>query len=346
MKLRFLCLVLISLMATTTFAATIGAWIQDPCGCTLSGNWTEARMWKTSSNNRPPTPTTNTGDEIKLNTPTGGTIVNTDLPNYNCKLTIAAGMNDIDKERLYIQTGAVIDMGQVQIGHGSSTDKGQWGAAYQTGGTVKAEKLIVGYFGTRGKAHGEYIISGGTLQGNSGMTGNTDRLLIGAGMTSGTGSTNPASSEGIFTIVGADATISMKELYVGGYGTFVGTGTVNFKIKSAGVSQITVSNAITLPAAGVANLNVTMCESYLGEDIILVENTGTSSVGGVFDLINGVNAIEGAQITLGKCAVYTLTYVYDASTGAHIGGNDIALIPEPATIALLSLGLLAIRRKK
>jgi len=44
---------------------------------------------------------------------------------------------------------------------------------------------------------------------------------------------------------------------------------------------------------------------------------------------------------------YYLSNVYDAATGQDGIGNDIALVvPEPATIALISLGLLAIRRKK
>jgi len=345
MKLRFLVLVLIGLMATSTFAATTGTWIQSPvvqCGG-MGGNWTDTSMWKSSAL---PVITTNTGDEVKLTTPKGKTIINSAVGNYNCKLTMAGGTNDIDKHRMEILSGS-IGVGQFQIGHGGSTDKGKWGSVVQTGGTVSAEKLMLGYYGTRTQlpllAHGEYTISGGTLQSNSGMSTNTGRLLIGAGIT--TGSTT-ANNEGVLTIIGGASTISMKELYVGGYSTFVGTGTINYKIKSDGVSQITVSNGITLPAAGVANLNVVMCESYLGEDIVLIENTGASAVSGAFDLINGIAAIEGAEIILGSCADYTLTYEYDASTGAHTGGNDIALIPEPATIALLGLGLIAIRRKK
>jgi len=271
------------------------------------------------------------------------TTISTTLPNYNCKLTVAGGDGDANVHILQIQGGS-IGIGQFQVGHGSSTDKGTWGRVVQTGGTVSAEKLIVGYHGTRGKAHGEYSISGGTLQSNTGMTTNTGRLLVGAGMTSSTGYT-AASSEGIFTVVGADATISMKELYVGGYSTFVGTGTLAFKVKADGVSQITVSSLITLPAAGVANLVVTMCEDYRG-DIVLVENTGAGAVTGVFDSINGVAGGDDLTEFYLGCGRYQLTYFYDAATGAHTGGNDIAIIPEPATIALLGLGLIAIRRKK
>jgi len=354
MKLRFFSLVLIGLLTTITFGATIAQWIQDPCEWKQSGNWTEAWCWKsTYYTGRPPgIGTGGTGDEIKLNgnfnsagqTRRVETTIDTDLLNYNCKLTIAGGNSpDVKMHRLFIKSGAVVDMGQFQVGHGNSSNAGLCGRVEQTGGVVSAEKLMIGIHGSRGKGVGQYMISGGTLQSNSGLTTNTGRLMVGTGTT--TGSTT-ASSEGTLTIVGAAATISMKDLYVGGYSTYVGTGTIEYKIMSDGVSQITVSNGITLPAAGVANLNVIMVQSYLGEDIVLVENTGTSAVSGMFDLINGVAAGEGAVIVLGASADYTLTYQYDASTGAHTGGNDIALIPEPATIALLSLGLIAIRRKK
>jgi hypothetical protein len=298
-------------------------------------------MWKSSSNAQPPIVGA-TGDEIKLNTPGSTAYVNSDLPNYNCKFTVAGGMNDLDKETVRILSGAAMDFAQVTIGHGSSTDKGQWGKADQRGGTVKAEKLVIGMYGTRGKAVGQYIISGGTLTSNAAMSTNSGRLLVGTGFTTGGTGCTTANSEGTFTIVGADATIDMKELYVGGYSTFVGTGNLNFKVKAAGVSAITVTST-TLLAAGAANLNVSVTGSYSGT-ILLVENTGTSAVAGVFDSLNGsVGAAEGTEVLINGYA-YTLTYLYAA--GADEIGNDIALIPEPATIALLSLGLIAIRRKK
>jgi len=322
-------------------------------------------VWKSSSNGQPPViGSGGTGDEIKLNGVTSGPMrpvrstINTDLPNYNCKLTVAGGRSngplcsDVNARRVDILPNAVVDVGQFQVGHGNSSGTGWWGKVEQTDGIVSAEKLMISYYGTRGKAHGEYIISGGTLQDNAGITGNTGRLMVGTGVTTGS---NTANNEGILTIVGNDATISMKELYVGGTpaaGTYLGTGTINYKVKSDGVSQITVSNSIILPAAGNAILNVTMCEAYVNQPIVLVENTGTSAVDGVFDTINGVSAAggEGITINLGACPDsgldYWLDYFYDAETGALEGGNDIALIPEPATIALLSLGLIAIRRKK
>jgi len=341
MKLRFLCLLLIGLVATSTFGATIGAWIQDPCEGTMSGNFTNPAMWKSSSNARPPNPTTNTGDEIKFNTPTAKSTINTDLANYNCKFTVAAGTNSLDVHTILIQSGAVVDTAQFQVGHGSSTDKGQWGLVNQSGGTVSAEKLMLGMYGTRGVAHGQYIISGGTLQSNSGLTTNTGRLMVGGCASNGTSANN----EGIFTVIGSASTISMKELYVGGYTTFVGKGTLQFKADVDGVTPITVSSSVTLDA-GAANSNaVLLVENgfdYHGT-LILVQNTGTGLVSGLFDTINGVAATEGAQVTLGG-NLYTLTYVYDAD--GDDANNDIALIPEPATIALLSLGLIAIRRKK
>jgi len=343
MKLRFLCLLLIGLMATSTFGATIGAWIQspDPTSGSMSGNFTDPCMWKSSSNHQPPNPTTNTADEIKFNTPTSVSTINTDLANYNCKITVAGGMNSLDVHTVLVNSGGVVDAYQLQVGHGSSTDKGQWGLVKQDGGTVNTEKLMLGMYGTRGVAHGQYIISGGTLTSNSGLTTNTGRLMVGGAASNGTSANN----EGIFTVEGSLATISMKELSVGGYSTYLGKGTLEFKTDDGGVSPITVSTSVTLDAGGassIANLVVSNPGEFLGT-IVLVQNTGTSLVSNLFDALNGGSAAEGAEVTIAG-GLYTLTYVYDAD--GDDANNDIALIPEPATIALLTLGLIAIRRKK
>jgi len=353
MKLRFLCLLLVCLMVTSTFGATIGAWIQSPVNGTISGNFTDPCMWKSSSNGQPPVPTTNTGDEIKFNTPMAVSTVNTTLAPYNCKFTVAAGTHyskDYSTTNVHIvkvQSGALMKVGAFQVGHGSSTDKGQWGLVQQTNGTVKAEKLVLGTYGTRGIAHGQYVISGGTLTSNSDMASNSGRLIVG-GVSSGGGTS--ANNEGIFTVVGDGSTISMKELYVGSYSTFYGKGTLEFiqNVDDTGITPITVSSVINLDnggASSIANLTVIKRNAIKGP-IVLVVNAGTNAVSGLFDSLNGGSAAQGASVTLLDGNAYTLTYQYNNATGAHTGGNDIALIPEPATIALLTLGLIAIRRKK
>jgi hypothetical protein len=367
MKLKFLgVLLLVCLMAASTFAATTGAWIQDPCEGTCSGNWTNPAMWKASSNGRPPVPTTNTGDEIKLNGTTAGqmqavTTINSfiggldGITNYNCKLTVAGGANTVDVHTVLIQGGASMGVSQFQVGHGNSTDKGKWGAVEQTGGTVNVEKLMLATYGTRGPAgvptKGTYIISGGTLQTNATISGATGRLLVGAGITTGATSAN---NEGVFTVVGTGGTISMKELYVGGYSTYAGTGTMEFQVGATGVSAVQLANSVTLDlqgASSVANLVLTLTAALVDPTapIVLVKNGSGNAVAGFFDHINGVaRGAEGSYVGLSYGGIvygYQLTYLYNADGGAI--GNDIALvIPEPATLALLSLGLLVIRRRK
>jgi hypothetical protein len=335
MKLRIFSLLLVGLMAASAFAATIDQWQQNN---TPSGNWNDPCMWKKSV---VPVPSTATGDELKLNTNRATTTINT-VQNYNNRLTIAGGSNDIDVHKVLLSANATFS--EVRVGHGNSSDKGSWGLINQTGGTFNVKDLQLGYYGTRAAANdkGYYTISGGSLLMNAGTTG---RIMVGTGITTGATSAN---NEGVFTVVGNDGTISMKELYVGATagGAYSGKGTVEFKAHADGISKIVVSTSIVLDAGGassIANLVVSRGASH--GDLILVENTGASAVSGLFDSLNGGLAGEGQGITLGGAA-YTLTYVYDASTGAHTGGNDIALIPEPATIALLSLGLIAIRRKK
>lgn len=349
MKLRFFSLLLVGLMAMSTFAATIDQWQQTTPPSI--GNWTDPNMWKLSV---APVPTTVTADEYKMNAYGGQATINTTVgsgTNYN-RLTVAAGGNDLDVMKLVIATGANATFSEIRIGHGNSSDKGKWGKATQTGGTLTLDKLQLGYYGTRTvpaipSAKGTYTISGGTLQAKAGSTG---RLMVGTGITTGATSAN---NEGVFTVVGDGGTISMTELYVGGYSTYVGTGTLAFEVAAGGVSKITVSSIINLDLGGassVANLNVTNPGGFLGT-IVLVENTGTTSaVVGLFDSLNGGSAAEGASVTIAG-GVYTLTYMYDA-VSKTVGSarsttyNDIALIPEPATIALLTLGLIAIRRKK
>jgi len=343
MKLRFFSLLLVCLMTMSTLAATIDQWVQSGV---IVGNFNDPCMWKKSV---VPVPTTTTGDELKMNCNGGEATLNTTYgtaTNFN-RLTVAAGgVNDVDIMKLKIETGANAIFSEIRVGHGNSSDKGKWGIAEQTGGTLTVSALQLGYYGTRTapavpSAKGTYKISGGTLQAKTGTTG---RLQVGAGITTGSTSAN---NEGIFTVEGSEGTISMGELYVGGYSTYVGTGTLAFRtVDDSGVSPITVSSTVTLDlGAGnsITQLDVKNAGNYRGT-IILVQNTHTSNlVSGLFDTVNGVAATEGAEVTIGG-GVYTLTYVYDAD--GDDANNDIALIPEPATIALLTLGLIAIRRKK
>jgi hypothetical protein len=175
--------------------------------------------------------------------------------------------------------------------------------------------------------------------------------MVGSG-TGGEGTAYGGSCEGTMTVVGKDIAtlVTCKELYVGTdggmldtAGVHTGTGTLEFQIASDGVTPITTTGTSTY-LGGTANLLVSLLGTSPTTDIVLVDNTDPLAVvSGLFTSMNGGSAAEGASILLGDIW-YTLTY---KTTGALGTGNDIVLlVPEPATIALFSLGLIALRRNK
>jgi hypothetical protein len=259
--------------------------------------------------------------------------------------------------RMEILAGGSIGMKEMRIGAGGATGSAAiTGYLDQTGGTFSIYNDGDVYVGRMGNAAekkgiGYYTISGGTLTVDSSTTTTKGRLYVGGN--SGTEGMNGA--EGTFTIVENDATILMRKLYVGAQtATRYGTGTLEFKIGAEGVSpiQLTTADSIILDQAGAlstANLVVSLVDVPPIGDILLVENQSTGDVVGAFDTVNGIPAVEGAAVALsfgGTDYHYQLTY--KSAGGADGLANDIMLIPEPATLALLGLGSLiaAIRRHR
>lgn len=333
MKKSIVLLVLI--IGTTSFAATVGNWISAGG----AGSWSDPAMWAAGA---VPVTTAGSSDEIKINSSVSSPDVTINYAaNYNCRLSTAG--NEDTPTIIRIANGADFQMGEFRVAsRGVSSGMAAVANVYQTGGTLTVGDLVIGRYASGGidPVRGSYTISDGTIAYK-----NNGRLYVGAQ----TGSSGYYGAQGTFTVEGNAASITMKKLYVGARdATTWGTGTMEFKAGANGVSAVKLADAdsIQLDLAGASsttNLVVSLTSTAPIADILLIENTNTGAVNGRFDTINGIDAVEGAQVNLGG-TIFTLTYLYDG-TGDELN-NDIALIvPEPITIALFGFGLLVIRRK-
>jgi hypothetical protein len=344
MKLKILSVLLVCLTANSAFAAG-PAWVGP------TGNWNEAAKWNPAA-----VPSLADTNEIKDTVASSQITVNTDIGVYAGKVTIGAGPDESKAAKLYVQTnghiGSATELKISDTGAGGSG--GKYGYLIQTGGTVdtgSAGKVEVGY---KAGGIGYYTISGGSLI----MTASTSTSQLFVGGSGAVGST------GTFDVIGTDPVISLYKLLVGvkdSSGGNNGTGTMKFESSSpgSGVSSIELTNTgtgvyIDPVNNAVANLDVAslvISSTAVPSAIVLIETIGTGAVVGDFDTVfyaggSGSGAESSAVMLydeLNNLHQYTLTYLYNANGDDKT--NDIALIPEPATIALLALGLLAIRRR-
>jgi hypothetical protein len=313
-RLSFVVL-LLGLMASGAFAVT-----NDFLNTSGDGLWMTGANWSGGF----PVDTGLTADYVKVQT----TMV--------CTLNGPAGNFGFNKVTV-AGTTARLDITGGSIGIGNEfqdSDAAKTGSVVQTGGSVTtfqgstAGKLEVGY---KLNGVGSWTISGGSI-GFSGTT-NVGQIIVG-----GAGA---AGSVGTFTVKGMLPTINTDRFLVGtkdATGAYPGTGTTAFELINGGVSPINAMSAVIIDpinaAASIANLVVTLTSGTAPNPILLIRNASANPVTGVFD-----------TVTLNNLPGYTLVYNYNWDGGAI--GNDIVLIPEPATIALLGLGsLIAVRRRK
>jgi hypothetical protein len=334
----------VCLMTSGAFAVTI----YDFNNTTGDGLWSTGANWNALApgvQGNTPADDGLTGDYVKIQT-TKVCDLNSAAGNFGfTKLTVAGTT----------PTGATLNIKGGSIGTGNEfqvSDVGKTGTIVQTGGTVStflgstAGKIEVGY---KAAGVGFWTISGGSI-GFSGSTNDGQIIVGGAGA---------AGAVGTFTVHGSAATIDTNNFLVGtkdSAGAYPGTGTVKFELTD-GVSPIKVAGKVTIDPLSAAGCVANLVVSLLDEDvpagpIVLFKNSSANAVIGTFDSVSGDmtnngRALEGDVVwlttPLGVLHTYTLTYLYNADGTA----NDIALVPEPATIALLGLGsLIAIRRNR
>jgi len=160
---------------------------------------------------------------------------------------------------------------------------------------------------------------------------------------------------GTLRIEGSAGAIDVISLFVGGYefgaNKYGGHGTLEYVINSGGVTPIE-ADSVTLQVAAtgsVSDLVVSLAAAPPAGSILLVDNQGTSPVVDIFDSLNGGSAAEGAPVVLSYGGVdYHYTLTYQGVAGLDGLANDIMLVPEPSTLAMLALalGLLSASRRR
>ncbi|XHR27092.1 MAG: PEP-CTERM sorting domain-containing protein [Chthoniobacteraceae bacterium] len=188
---------------------------------------------------------------------------------------------------------------------------------------------------------GAILNNNGTVDGNVGVSG----LIKGTGTVTGnlaltSGTLSPGNSPGITTVQGNFTMDASSKLVAEVTGTAAGSA----------YDQVKVSGNVIL--AGTLDLS-TLTGLSLGDTIILIDNTGSSTTSGYFSQI----ITSGSTYTIGAAGgTYTFTsgtaeYLinYAANADGDSVNNDVTLtvVPEPGTWAMLmgGMGLLTLGQR-
>jgi fibronectin-binding autotransporter adhesin len=201
------------------------------------------------------------------------------------------------------QTGATLTI--VKAGAGTWT---LGGVNTYTGGTVVNGGRLLVHGSIAGNAT---VASGGTI-GGTGTVAGTVSVQSG-------GTLSPGSSPGVFTV---------GSLTLASGATFVAE--LNGTAAGTGYDQVLVTGGTV--ALGGSTLSVALGFSpNLGDSFTIISNAPNAAISGTFDSLP-----EGGTFLVGS-SLFQISYLGN-------GGNDVVLtvVPEPSTIALCGLGLMAV----
>lgn len=319
MKMKmFLVMLLVAAMGSSSFAATIFMQANGEFG--TAGNWNAGL------------PGAGVGDI--------GIVQNGRIAN-NTATYAGANTYDVWLRGAGATLNVSADLGNIGL---LDTQTGITGGTIvnQTAGAVTVVNAVVG--GDEGLTSA-YNLIGGTLAPTGGVTIGASGALNLSGGAFSIGGNNTATATGVNIQTGGLLDISGGAHYLGSRMALNGTFRVTGDGATIDMHQMTNSSGdmeFVLNATGISSIDI---DSWHNLNVLGLVVDGSAYTGGAadFDLVTGnaVSLFSDITVTgLGAEGVgYTITQTMNS-------GVVLNIIPEPATMALLSLGGLFLRRRK